>query len=247
MQIIEQAEIGASAVVTERRVTPLLTDLADVERAARAVAGGALVACGFANTYGVLARPDVATVRVLNVWKGRPADQTCSVSTTPVLTSLLFDWSRLPLGLSARAVLGLMDALFDLGPFGFRGPAAAHVPTHLTCAGDRARTVQAIAPGYACPSNALLAQAVDRLEDDFVAFAPLEGGVGGELHVLDHADAPAVRRRYPRHATASPTVLSFHRVVGGEGGRPCLTVERRGSLAREDLAHVAERFGLDVA
>jgi hypothetical protein len=53
-----------------------------------------------------------------------------------------------------------MDALYGLGPFGFRGPAAAHVPDHLTQLDQGVRTTQVIAAGIRCPSNALFARAV---------------------------------------------------------------------------------------
>lgn len=46
-----------------------------------------------------------------------------------------------------------MDDFYALGPFGFRGPAAAHVPNQLTQPADGVRTTQLIAPGDACASN----------------------------------------------------------------------------------------------
>jgi hypothetical protein len=54
-----------------------------------------------------------------------------SITTTPSRIPLMYDWSRLPVGLTRRQVLGLIDTLFTLGPFGLRGPAATHVPDHL--------------------------------------------------------------------------------------------------------------------
>ena len=116
---------------------------------------------GFGNFYVLTTRPDAATVRRINLLKGRPPDQVGSVVTTPLRIPLLFDWAALPEGLTGRAVRSVMDALFELGPFGFRGPAAAHVPDHLAQVDRGVRTTQVIAPGYACPSNRFLSRALD--------------------------------------------------------------------------------------
>ena len=49
----------------------------------------------------------------INRMKGRPDGQIGSVSTTPLRIAALFDWARLPPGITQHAVLSLMDALFD--------------------------------------------------------------------------------------------------------------------------------------
>jgi hypothetical protein len=247
----------------------LLSNPADVERAADAVAAGAMVAHGFANFYVIVSRPDAATVRVINIRKGRPPDQVGSVTTTPLRAPLLFDWFRLPAGLTKHTVLGLMDALFERGPFGFRGPAAPGVPEHLTYVDEGVRTAQLIAPGYACPSNHFLARALDRLDEDLLYITSAnrsrhltgaddepahylaegiedEFGGSGDLFVLRHPDEAAARRRYPRYAPLSTTLLGFHRVVPGPQGEPCLVVERHGSLPVDEFREVVARFGFGL-
>ena len=53
----------------------------DVAVAARALAGGAIVAAAFANFYVIVTRPDAATVRRVNLAKGRPVHQVGSITT----------------------------------------------------------------------------------------------------------------------------------------------------------------------
>ena len=100
----------------------LLDDADDVADAAAVLAAGGVIGQGFGNFYVLTTRPDAATVRRINLLKGRPADQVGSVVTTPLRIPLLFDWGALPEGLSGRAVRSVMDALFELGPVRFPRP-----------------------------------------------------------------------------------------------------------------------------
>lgn len=145
-----------------------LEDAQDVDRAAERLARGDVVAHGFANLYTLTTLPDATTVRETNALKGRPAAQVGSVTTTPSRLTSVWDLSALPRDLPIDAVHALLDALYGLGPFGFRGPAAAPVPQHLTLADGGRPTVQLIAPGYACPSNRFLAAALVRSGTPFL-------------------------------------------------------------------------------
>jgi hypothetical protein len=160
------------------------------------------------------------------------------------------DWSQLPAGLTRRRVLGLIDTLFELGPFGLRGPAAADVPAHLIQLDAGVRTAQVIAPGYACPSNDFLARSLDAVGDDILYItsanrsrhrtgaddepahwtaAGLRAEFGHEpaFRLLEHADEDAARRRYPGYALMSTTILAFHKTAGtSPRGRVRLLVER---------------------
>ncbi len=251
---------------------PLLLDHADdVAEAAAVLARGGLVGQAFGNFYVLTTRPDAATVRRVNLLKGRPADQVGSVVTTPPRIPLLFDWAALPQGLSGRAVRSLVDALFELGPFGFRGPAAAYVPDHLAQFDGGVRTTQVIAPGYACPSNRFLSRALELVRDDLLYVTSanrsrhLTGAPDEPAHwradalrtefgsdpgfvVLAHPDEAAARRRYPLHAPMSTTILAFHKVAR-RGPEIHLVVERHGSLPVEHVRSVVERlgFGLELA
>lgn len=82
-----------------------------------------------------------------------------ALSTTPLRIPRAFDWSALPAGLSAAEMLGMLDALLALGPFGFRGPAAPDVPEHFTTLDGGVRTVTVVAAGYP-------AQAAEFFEDE---------------------------------------------------------------------------------
>ena len=67
-----------------------------MDAAAFDLSRGAVIARGFANFYVLTARPDAATVRTVNMMKGRPPDQVGSITTTPLRMPLVYDWSLLP-------------------------------------------------------------------------------------------------------------------------------------------------------
>jgi tRNA A37 threonylcarbamoyladenosine synthetase subunit TsaC/SUA5/YrdC len=239
--------------------------------AADRLAAGDAVAHGFGNFYAITARPEREVVEGINALKGRPLTQVGSVLTTPFRAARLFDWSQLPDGLTPARVFDLMDRLFALGPFGFRGPAAAHVPDHLTSFDGDARTTQLIAPGARCPSIAFLARAMERTgsellyvtsanrsrhqtgaEDEpahFRADAIAREFAGAQRFlVLAHEDDDEARRAHPLHDPMSTTILAFHRLEAPvEGGRPRLFVERHGSLPLTALAPIAADLGFDLA
>ena len=177
----------------------------DVAHAADRLARGDVVAHGFANLYALTTLPDAATVRATNVLKGRPAGQVGSVTTTPSRMTSLWDLTALPGDLPIDAVHALLDALYILGPCGFRGPAADQVPRHLTSAGGRA-TVQLIAPGYACPSNRFLAAALARSRTSFlhITSANRSRHVTGATDEPAHSRASALRAEFASEAGSGP-------------------------------------------
>lgn len=242
----------------------------DVHRAAHGLASGAVVGHGFANFYVITTRGDAETVRRVNIMKGRPPAQVGSITTTPSRIPGIWDWSQLPAPLTRRRVLGVIDTFFGLGPFGFRGPAAPHIPGHLTFPDAGVSTTQVIAPGYACPSNEFLARAVDAADDDLLYItsanrsrhltgaddspahwraAGLRAEFGDRLLMLEHPDEDAARRRYPRYLPMSTTILGFHRVTMGVDGRPHLRLERHGSMHMDEVREHLDRlgFGLTLA
>lgn len=251
--------------------TALLTNSDDVQAAAEALGQGAVIGQGFANFYVLTTRPAAETVRMVNLMKGRPVDQVGSITTTPSRIPLMYDWSRLPVGLTRRAVLGLIDTLFTLGPFGVRGPAAAHVPDHLVQLDEDVPTAQVIAPGYFCPSNDFLARSLDIVGADLLYVTSANrsrhrtGAVDEPAHwtaaglreefgrepgfrVLAHADEAAARRRYPDFAPMSTTIVAFHKTAGiGPQGRVRLVVERHGSFPINDLRVALGRLGFELA
>lgn len=247
----------------------LLTSAADAEAAARALAQGAVVAHGFANIYALTTRPAAETVRAVNLMKGRPLTQVGSLTTTPSRIPDVWDLGKLPVGLSGDDVHHLLDVLFTLGPFGFRGPAADTVPEHLTDF-DRVRTAQVITPGYACPSNDFLARSLRCARTPYLYITSanrsrhLTGAADEPAHVgasglrtefgseprfllLEHGDEQSVRRAYPGFAPMSTSIIALHRLAPGTGGRRCLVLERHGSLPVEHVRAAVAPLGFDVA
>jgi tRNA A37 threonylcarbamoyladenosine synthetase subunit TsaC/SUA5/YrdC len=242
----------------------------DVERTARALVDGAVVAAAFGNFYVVVTNPAAATVRRVNLAKGRPADQVGSITTAAARIPAMFDWTRLSGLLEPARVRALMDTLYAQGPFGFRGPAADHIPPHLTQTDQGVRTTQVIAPGAACPSNVFFDRAATLMRDAplYITSANRSRHLTGadeepahwradgiaadfdhvpELAIIAHRDEAAARATYPRYLPTSVTLLSFHAPYPGPTGRPVLTVDRHGSLSIEDVRTVAEPLGFDVA
>jgi tRNA A37 threonylcarbamoyladenosine synthetase subunit TsaC/SUA5/YrdC len=265
------AQVPAPAPGRDPEEPPrFLGDRADEDAVADQLAEGRLIGYGFANIYALAARPDDDAVRSANVLKGRPRDQVGSIVTTPIRIPAAFDWSHQPGGLDRDAVLGLMDGLFALGPFGFRGPAAATVPACLSQLRSGIRTTQVIAPGYGCPSNAFIAACLRRTRREFLYITSanrshhvsgsdeepahhrgdaLASEFGGQarLPLLRHPDEERARGRYPLHAPMSTTVLAFHRTAGRDrDGRIRLVVERHGSLAVQQVERILRPFGFSV-
>jgi tRNA A37 threonylcarbamoyladenosine synthetase subunit TsaC/SUA5/YrdC len=225
-----------------------IAGLADRTRAAEQTAEGAALFYAFGNFCALAAKPDLATLHAMNALKGRPHGQVGSVTTTPERTNRVFDWDAIQLPWSS--VMGVMADLHALGPIGFRGPAAPHIPAHLTVDG----TVQLITPGDACPSNALVGEILDLIGEDILyitsananrdhthyAIAEIRKEFGDREDVvfIGHRNERANRRRYPRHLPCSTSIVSVHT---GE-----LVLERHGSLDADFIALVAAKHGLDL-
>jgi ABC-type multidrug transport system ATPase subunit/tRNA A37 threonylcarbamoyladenosine synthetase subunit TsaC/SUA5/YrdC len=184
-----------------------IDDPRDVEEIAQALADGAIVAHAFANFYVITTSADEATVRRINLLKGRPADQVGSVITTVGHIDGLFDWRKLPDGLTRATVRLLIDALYESGPLGFRGPAAAHIPDHMTCPDGGVRTVQLIAPGYQCPSNGFLDSALKRSGESFLYVTSANRS---RQHYARHAGPGRSQQRKDK-----PKVLTVENVTMG--------------------------------
>ncbi len=247
-----------------------LSSPADAEFTAQAIAAGAVVGHAFGNFYVITTRPDADVVRGVNLMKGRPANQVGSLTTTRELIPGVFDWSHLPDGLSRSTVRAIVDRLFGMGPFGFRGPASVNIPHHLAAYDGDIRTTQVIAPGYACPSNRLLDRAMELLGVEFLYITSAnrsrhqtgaedepahftanglltEFGHEPNFVVLRHHDEYLARATYAAYAPMSTTILAFHKFgTPGADGRPRLIVERHGSLPVAVLRSVIAEFGFDL-
>jgi tRNA A37 threonylcarbamoyladenosine synthetase subunit TsaC/SUA5/YrdC len=232
----------------------------DRRAAARATAGGAALFYGFGNFCALAALPDRTSVLRINRLKGRPPAQAGSVTSDPQRMALAFDWGRVPRHFEPESLISMMADFQALGPIGFRGPASAIVPDHLTVADGGLRTVQHISPGVRCRSNALVREVLDLTGEDllFITSANSSGHASAAHYEMDaieaefghrrdvvmigHDDETANRLSYPRHLPCSTSIVAFHQDER-EGGRPALVLERHGSLGIDDARQVADRHG----
>jgi hypothetical protein len=145
-----------------RRTHLHLANPDDVAFAAEATADGIGVVHACGNFNALSFHPDIEVMKSVNAAKGRPLGQVASVTTTKTHISGLFDLDSLPEGFTREQVMRMINRFYDKGPFGFRGPAAEYIPSHLTTVVAGVRTVQVIAPGYHCTSNEFLEAALER-------------------------------------------------------------------------------------
>jgi hypothetical protein len=235
-----------------------IADLHDRRLAAEATANGAALFYAFGNFCALAARPDRESLRAMNALKGRPLDQVGSVTTTPEKANRVFDWDRVNVAWSP--LVAVMSDLQMLGPIGFRGPAAEHIPDHLTQVDGGVRTVQLISPGDRCPSNALIGEVLDLIGHDILYITSAntsshqskqleaahfeireiqrEFGERPNVKLIGHRNERAIRRAYPHHLPCSTSIVAFHT---GE-----LVLERLGSLGADKIAEVANRHGLEL-
>jgi hypothetical protein len=158
----EKRGVDEGGRINWRRTHLHLANPDDVAFAAEAIADGKAVVHAFGNFNALSFHPDIEVMKSVNAAKGRPLDQVASVTTTKTHISGLFDWDSLPEGFTREQVMRMINRFYDKGPFGFRGPAAEYIPSHLTTVVAGVRTVQVIAPGYHCTSNEFLEAALER-------------------------------------------------------------------------------------
>ncbi len=235
-----------------------LGDAEDEALAAKAVALGAVACHGLGNVYAISTHPSQSMVRYVNQATGRAADQPGSVTTLRPYIPDLFDWSKLPEPLTRTMVLELIDRLLEVGPFGFRGPAADHLPDHLTTIEDDSRTVELIGAGYRCPSRRFIGRCLEQVESRYLHVAvahPAHYRLRGVQHdlgelagvvMLAHRDERRTRAAYAKHAPSAPTVLSFQDIRLGASNQPILLVERQGSLPFDALRPIVAEHGFGV-
>jgi hypothetical protein len=237
------------------------------EIAAYAVAMGATICHGFGNFYAVTAHPCLESVRHVNLQKGRPADQVGSLTTTKEHILGLFDFESVPEEFDKGNLAKIIHAFYELGPFGFRGPAASHIRKHLVSEDDGKITTQIINPGYECVSNEIVAKVLGLTGEDYLFITSAnsshvskgtkeepahyrmkgiqeEFGKKPGFFMVEHEDEEKARNKYPKFLPMSTSILSFHRQPEFDSeGRPCLVLERYGSLDIKDITEVVNRFG----
>ena len=263
----EQILLGSVEALNWNTYSLELSNASHRRFAARAVALGCPLFYGFANFYVLVAHPHRTSLERVNRAKGRPPLQVGSITTIRDHMPDLFDWRQLPKGLHKAQVLTLMDTLYGMGPFGFRGPAAQHIPDHLTSLAEQGtRTTQLIASGYTCPSNLFLQSAIAQLKENFlfITSANISSHLTGQeepahyemkeiqsafaqhkgMLMMRHPDEEEARARYPQYAPMSTSILGFYQLHTDARGKPALMIERHGSLPVETIAQVLSAFGL---
>lgn len=247
-----------------------LANPVDVAFAARSIADGRGIVHAFGNFNALSFHPDIEVMKSVNAAKGRPLDQVASVTTTRGHISELFDWDRLPEGFVPEQVMQMIDRFYGRGPFGFRGPAAQHVPPHLTMVVGGVRTVQVIAPGYHCRSNVFLEAALGKTGKRYLGITSVnvsrhETGREEPAHfkirgaeedlgqrgfvMLAHGhgrrlDEWKARRELRDYSPTSVSILGFYKQ--GENGEPTVTIDRHGSLPDTRIVEELDRLGVST-
>lgn len=243
-----------------------INNLEHVQEAAEAVALGRplIVLAPFGNIYGLFGHPSKEVVSAVNVAKGRPADQVGSITTTEEYILKMFDLKTLPEGLDQNKIKSLIDAFNMLGPIGFVGPAAAHIPDHLVSTVTREnqslRVVQVITPGYNAPFNDFLRAVINHMGTDpnylFATSANLSHHVTGQeepahfrrkplqqefkgtngVIMLAHPNENAMGVDYSAHEQSSTSIIRLDS-LSPEGA---LIVRRHGSLAINKINEISQ-------
>lgn len=235
---------------------------------ARGLALGVPVFHGFGNFYALTFHPHLDVMRSVNASKGRPLDQVASITTTPEHMFDIFDWSKLPEGLDTEKVQAMMEKFYEIGPFGFRGPATKEVVDrhpHLTSVSNGEATVQLIAPGYHCQSNELYREALELSGESYLAITSanlsktVKGGVVQPAHnrirgiqadfgattpqamMVAHKHERWARTKYRHMQPTSTSIVGFHESDNGVG---VVTIDRHGSLPIEKIDGVIRSFGM---
>ena len=233
--------------------------------AAHALALGIPIFHGFANFYALTFYPHPEVIRSVNAAKGRPIEQLASITTTKSYLENLFDWEQLPHGFTRKQIMTMMHTFFELGPFGFRGPASDSVDSFLIKEIDGKKTIQVIAPGYHCPSNELLNEALHEAGISyFAATSPnisrnvtgseepahfrikgIKRDFGGRkpgFVMIGHQNEHEARKRHPFHDQMSTSIISFDKEYPLQDGKPIVAIERHGSLAMPRIIEILNKL-----
>jgi hypothetical protein len=237
------------------------------EFAARALALGAGLIHGFGNFYAFTAHPLEESVVRINRIKGRKDDQPGSITTDKTHRNMMFDWDQVLKQVHEAnpnidpqevvyKIRELMDHSYELGPFGWRGPAASRIENHLTQLDPitGTATTQIIASGDACPSNEIITRAMELAGTDHLFITSVNkssritgneeaphyemngaqvdfGAFPGTLMVR-HNDEVGVRAKYADFDPRSTSIGGFHNIKFVDGIFQ-LPIERHGSYPEE--------------
>jgi hypothetical protein len=146
---------------------------------------------------------DEASLRYVNLTKGRPPLQTGTFTTTPERVPDQFDWSALPRGLDAERVRELIQRLIALGPIGFRGPARAGLPSFLTAHDRGIRTAQVVSGDTHSPANRLFERVIELIPENYLYGT----SANRSRHITGAADEPI-------HYRLAPVQVDFGRTEG---------------------------------
>jgi len=145
----------------------------DLEDAAAYIAMGGRAMHPFGNILALTGHPHSMAVEHTNKVKGRPHDQTGSITASPEHFEKVFDVSHeaIPAELRGDRFIEIMHELFAaIGPFGVRGPASKKIIEqfeYLRQTNTGVFETQLIAVGGECPSHGLLRRASEIREQEF--------------------------------------------------------------------------------
>lgn len=248
----------------------------DVVLAAKVLAHGIPVCYSFGNFTAIAAHPAKESVQLVNQTKGRPLNQVGSITTTRDRMLDVFDWSKVDYPFIARDLVGFMDEMYQRGPFGFRGPASGDLvyPELITLEDNGMRTVQIIAPGYACPSNGFIEKVIQETGNPYAYITSANvsshetgqeepahyrlGGMQREFidngkragyvvlgYKTDEREAE-VQNGYEGLEKCSTTIVSFVHPRWDEHGKFALTLDRLGSMDAQAIVSIASKYGFGL-
>ena len=143
------------------------------------------------------------------------------------------------------------------------------IPAHLTSLDEGIRTTQMISPGLHCASNKLIETILEQVPYDFlfITSANISSGRTGQIEpahaelrgmqdafgdrdgvvMIGHRNEAEIRNLYPEHLPMSTSIVAFHAATTpSQEARPCLRLERHGSLHFERIQAIANAFDLDL-
>lgn len=265
----KERELWRTLDSTKKEFFFSLSNPGHVHLAARGISLHAPMIYHFGNFIAIASHPNKKAVEYVNFTKGRNRNQTGSITTIKRYLKSLFDWTKVPSYVDQKKLIAFIEEIGEIGPFGFRGPAAKNIPKHLSILDGNIRTVQVIIPGWSCPSNHLIEEILETINKKFLyATSPnLSHHLTGESEepahykirelqkdfneipgyfIVAQEDEDYIQNHYPHHEHMSTSILAFHNAKVSPRGKIRLILERHGSFHINKIKKIAKKYGFEI-